>query len=311
MSSPYAIHKRIAIMRTLFGVLLIGLGLQLDNGLVAFLVVLAGTWICAGSVTRLIRIWAYEQQLLSGTRRTYQQFSRASLPRQVYWLLLAVAEVDGRADATERETVRRFVLDRFVDPVTTADLQTWEAQRVPAEQVPTLALQMRRVLSPAECETIFFWCCQTAFSDGRFNPDEHSMLHQVARGLGLGAQHARAVFLHAKAHFLQHGEGGDRWSRDGRGFGQSGTSSSGWGRESSGGGSSRGQRPTAAASPRRRALQVLGLEGDPSDDEIKKRHRELVKRYHPDAHAHLGPVAAEESSRRFREIQEAYEQLTG
>ncbi len=38
-------------------------------------------------------------------------------------------------------------------------------------------------------------------------------------------------------------------------------------------------------------------------------HRQLVKQFHPDKHAHLGPVAAKEAEERFREVQSAYELL--
>ena len=58
-------------------------------------------------------------------------------------------------------------------------------------------------------------------------------------------------------------------------------------------------------------MQVLGLEPTASSGELKSRYRELVKQNHPDAHAHLGPVAAAEADKRFREIQQAYEFLTG
>ena len=42
---------------------------------------------------------------------------------------------------------------------------------------------------------------------------------------------------------------------------------------------------------------VLGLEGEISREQIKKRYRDLVSQYHPDKVAHLGPklvLAAEE-----------------
>ena len=42
----------------------------------------------------LIRIWAHEQRLINDARRTYGSFNRETLPRQVFWLLFAVAEVD-------------------------------------------------------------------------------------------------------------------------------------------------------------------------------------------------------------------------
>ncbi|NIQ16113.1 MAG: DnaJ domain-containing protein, partial [Candidatus Dadabacteria bacterium] len=51
--------------------------------------------------------------------------------------------------------------------------------------------------------------------------------------------------------------------------------------------------------------QVLGVAKDATDDDIKKAHRELAKKWHPDRN--VGDKAAEE---KFKEIQEAYEILS-
>ncbi|MEM8800369.1 MAG: J domain-containing protein [Pseudomonadota bacterium] len=57
-----------------------------------------------------------------------------------------------------------------------------------------------------------------------------------------------------------------------------------------------------------RALKTLGLEPDAPEAEIKKRYRELIKRYHPDAHAkRAGDNASDE--RRLKSIIDAYNQL--
>ena len=50
--------------------------------------------------------------------------------------------------------------------------------------------------------------------------------------------------------------------------------------------------------------QILGVDRNASEDEIKKAYRKLAKKYHPDTHP--GDKAAEE---KFKEINEAYEVL--
>lgn len=246
-------------------------------------------WLSGRNVIRLIRAAAigheYERQVREDFRR---QFHRATtLPRQVFMLLLGVAEVDGASDRQERELVRRFVLQRFTSPVDVNDLMVWEAARVPREQLPGLAAVMRGMLTDSECETVFAWCCLVAFADGRFSPEEHTALQEIARGFGLEPYHARRIFHYARQVHL-------------RGGAEAGADHDAAGRT----------RARGAVSGRNEALAVLGLEEGATSEEIRGRHRELVKRFHPDRHAHLGPVAAKEAEERFREVQAAYEVLS-
>ena len=57
----------------------------------------------------------------------------------------------------------------------------------------------------------------------------------------------------------------------------------------------------------RNPYQVLGVSPNASDDEIKKAYRNLSRRYHPDANVNNpNKEAAEE---RFKEVQQAYDQI--
>lgn len=53
--------------------------------------------------------------------------------------------------------------------------------------------------------------------------------------------------------------------------------------------------------------QVLGIPRTASDKEIKKAYRMLSKKYHPDAYS--DPAAKEEAEEKFRQVQEAYNQI--
>ena len=263
-----------------------GYGCLVLAGIVGF-----ALWLSARNVIQLIRAAAMEHEHSSQVREEFRrQFHRATtLPRQVFMLLLGVAEVDGASDRQERELVRQFVLQRFTSPVDANDLRVWEAARVPREQLPNLAAVMRGMLSDSECDTVFAWCCLVAFADGSFNPEEHMALQEIARGFGMEPYHARRIFHHARQAHLR------------------GATGAGFDRQGAPGGS----RARGAVSGRPQALAVLGLEEGTTAEEIRGRHRELVKRYHPDKHVHLGPVAAKEAEERFREVQAAYEVLGG
>jgi len=55
--------------------------------------------------------------------------------------------------------------------------------------------------------------------------------------------------------------------------------------------------------------EVLGVDKDASVDEIKNAYRKLANKYHPDKVNYLGDEFKELANKRFKEIQEAYQEL--
>ena len=53
--------------------------------------------------------------------------------------------------------------------------------------------------------------------------------------------------------------------------------------------------------------RVLGLKGQVTFDDIRRRYRELVAQYHPDKVSHLGPKLREVAENEMKEINEAYQ----
>jgi hypothetical protein len=60
-------------------------------------------------------------------------------------------------------------------------------------------------------------------------------------------------------------------------------------------------------SPEQRYMGLLGLKGNVSEDEIKKKYRELMSQYHPDKVQHLGREFQQMAEEKTREIQKAYD----
>lgn len=67
------------------------------------------------------------------------------------------------------------------------------------------------------------------------------------------------------------------------------------------------QRSAAQFDP----YSVLGISRNAGPEEIRSSYRRLAARYHPDKVAHLGEEFRILAEKRFKEIQQAYQQLTG
>ena len=55
--------------------------------------------------------------------------------------------------------------------------------------------------------------------------------------------------------------------------------------------------------------RILGIERGATPEEIKSAYRRLAVKYHPDKLEHLGDEFRELAEKRFKEIQEAYQEL--
>lgn len=54
---------------------------------------------------------------------------------------------------------------------------------------------------------------------------------------------------------------------------------------------------------------VLGINRDASDREIKKAYRNMSRKYHPDSYANSSAAEAQAAAEKFKQIQEAYNQI--
>ena len=55
--------------------------------------------------------------------------------------------------------------------------------------------------------------------------------------------------------------------------------------------------------------EVLGVEKTATDEELKKAHRDMVKKYHPDIHAYKGEEERKINEIKLKKINEAYDRI--
>ena len=149
----------------LFLLLAVGMGLvqrfspiKDGLGLITLAVGMFGFSLSLGAIKPLTRLSTFH----ANTRKEWAQatrnaFQRASLPRRIYYLLVAVAESDGPIRPSEREVIRQFLLERFDDPISADEIRSWEMQPLATHDLIGLAARIATSLSESELDTLFCW----------------------------------------------------------------------------------------------------------------------------------------------------------
>lgn len=211
--------------------------------------------------------------------------TRKEPTRTCFVLVLCwLAQCDGQLADDERELLRQVTegsgsevqLDELLGiarRATVGDLQ--------------LALEILRETNPAMRRPILQLVISLALVDGHLLAIENHIVRLMADVLGLGLDGLNDAFREMTGHdFPEPEDPGDPayWER---------------------------RRSGASASTREQDLAALGLEGNPSTDEIRAAFRRLAKVHHPDRFASAGPEAVKTAELQFKRIRAAYERLVG
>lgn len=137
--------------------------------------------------------------------------------------------------------------------------------------VESLAEWLNRHIGPAEKERLIWFLLHLAASDGFLNDEEYGLVHKLARQLELDWDQFEKKFRPEEKRASWH---------------------------------------SGAESAREKNLRLLGLDTSASEEAIRSAYRSLVKIYHPDRFANESADAQQQATAKFREIREAYEQLT-
>lgn len=107
-----------------------------------------------------------------------RELTRASMPRTIYELLLAVAASDGTIDPDERDAVGNVMLHRLPDVVTKQDLKNWSTTIEPPRDPTALARRLVDAMTEHERAALWEWCREVAAVGGT-DDDEHDVLRKI------------------------------------------------------------------------------------------------------------------------------------
>lgn len=202
--------------------------------------------------------------------------------------------------------------------------------------------------SPSRKTGLIYFFLNLAYVDRGFSAAERRTISQICDGLGIAEHIQSQIFVTFERSFYgtYYENGGSQsdstydeydgystrsggyWDKyggrstggygsssygGGTGYGYGGSAGTGYGGSQSSGGSYGGYSggSQSSAKSKRDPYEILGLSKDATFSEIKKKYRELVKKYHPDILMGKGAdeEIIQEGTKRLQEINEAYKIL--
>ncbi len=263
-------------------------------------------------------------------------------------LLAKVAKSDGRVNELEARLIKEILDDLAAklggDAVKRAELKLiYKREKENLANAYEIAreYQSKFRLSKSAAVSKMAVLISLAYVDGHLSADERNLITQIALGMRVGGAELSMLFAQFDAFYAgqkqdrfkqwqnerqsrgdKHSDGWEfangydedvdldqNKSRRGSGYGGSDFGS---GRAGSNGGSSGGANNGASAKTKAKSpYGVLGLSEGAAFSEVKRRYRELVKKYHPDILMGQGESKEiiEKSTRKLQEINEAYEAI--
>lgn len=206
--------------------------------------------------------------------------------KTVFTLMGKLAKADGRVSEQEIAHVEQFMTQLNMSAKHRKEaighFQTGSKQDYDIAPL-VQAFNAATTTSPNLKQMLMIYLIRVALADGKLDPKESELMHEIARQLGYSEQAFLQLMamLQGQNHFA-----GGQYQRQSGGVG--GYTS-----------------PNAIDA----AYQALGVSKDDSDASIKKAYRRLVREYHPDKLMGQGlpEEMIKEATERSQEIQTAYD----
>ncbi|MDA3053868.1 MULTISPECIES: DnaJ domain-containing protein [unclassified Campylobacter] len=247
-------------------------------------------------------------------------------------LTAKVAKSDGVVNETEATMIGE-ILDDLVRKMGGGEnerkllKQVYKINKDKEHDIYSLAFHYNQKfhLSSSRKAALIYFFLNIAYIDRSFSEQERDIIAKIARGFGMPSHVVSQIFAMFEASYYgtyggssqnydNRGRGGYQNSRNSGGYGDSrggsygGNYGGGYQNSSSGGGYGGSARNTSS---KKDPYEVLGVDKSASFGEIKKKYRELVKKYHPDILMGKGAddEIIQEGTKKLQEINEAYESL--
>jgi len=189
-------------------------------------------------------------------------------------LFAYVTKADGRVLSSEVRYVKQFLKENFGTDTARDLMQMYKDivnQDYPIEPV---CKQIRQHVPYHERLELLHLLYGIARADDDLHEEELDAIGEIANGMGISPEDQRSI----RGMFMGSGAHNTR--------------------------SRQTERPT-----RESAYEILGVDREASDDEVKSAYRKLVSKYHPDKVSHLGDEFAALAEEKFKAINDAYEQV--
>ena len=256
-------------------------------------------------------------------------------------LLAKVAKSDGHVSESEAAMISE-ILDDLVRQMGAGERErqalklVYKLEKENLANVRELAEKYNQTYrpSPSRKTGLIYFFLNLAYVDRGFSAAERRTISQICDGLGIAEHIQSQIFATFERSFYgtYYENGGaqndtaydeyDGYSTRSGGYWDKygGRSTGGYGSSSYGGGTGYGYGGTAgsgyggsqgSAKTKRDPYEILGLSKDATFSEIKKKYRELVKKYHPDILMGKGAdeEIIQEGTKKLQEINEAYKIL--
>ncbi len=223
-------------------------------------------------------------------RQHRQERAQAAFFAATFAVMGRLAKVDGQVSRTEIEVAEAVMRQmRFNNQQREAAIHLFNQGKDPDFDLDAVVAQFRDECRRRPSLVQFFLEIQieAAYADGHMTAEEEEVLLRVCQILGFPVERFRLL-----ERMLRGARGSRRRSHRGEGGDQRG-------------------RPSAGGMDVDDARNILGVDRDASNDEIKKKYRRLMSQHHPDKLVSQGlpDEMMQKAKEKSQEISRAYETL--